>query len=140
MTSNSIIRQVFGNREYRNAKQPWRMAKRPRLVGDSLRIDPVKEHLSYDIPSRRGWYGQYYPALSLTLAVRLKNPSEHATFLINGGNVLLLKQNLGHTTLAMVDRYVHLATTKVALLSRDYSPLDRLNIRGLRRGGNRRRG
>lgn len=52
-------------------------------------------------------------------------------FLINGGNVLLLKQNLGHTTLAMVDRYVHLATSRVAILSRDYSPLDRLNIRGL---------
>ncbi len=57
-------------------------------------------------------------------------------FLINGGNVLLLKQNLGHTTLAMVGRYVHLATSKVAILSRSYSPLDRLNIRGLRRGGN----
>jgi len=56
-------------------------------------------------------------------------------FLINGGNVLLLKQNLGHTTLAMVDRYVHLATSKAAILSRSYSPLDRLNIRGLRRGG-----
>ena len=61
-------------------------------------------------------------------------------FLINGGNVLLLKQNLGHTTLAMVDRYVHLATSKAALLSRSYSPLDRLNIRGLRRGGNGDRG
>lgn len=57
-------------------------------------------------------------------------------FLVNGGNVLLLKQNLGHTTLAMVDQYVHLATSKAALLSRSYSPLDRLNIRGLRRGGN----
>jgi hypothetical protein len=57
-------------------------------------------------------------------------------FLINGGNVLLLKQNLGHTTLAMVDRYVHLATSKVAMLSRDYSPLDRLKVHSLRRGGN----
>jgi len=57
-------------------------------------------------------------------------------FLINGGNVLLLKQNLGHTTLAMVDRYVHLATSKAAILSRDFSPLDRLKIRGLHRGGN----
>ncbi len=57
-------------------------------------------------------------------------------FLIKSGNVLLLKQNLGHTTLAMVDRYVHLATSKVAVLSRSYSPLDKLNIRGLRRGGN----
>jgi len=60
-------------------------------------------------------------------------------FLINGGNVLLLKQNLGHTTLIMVDRYVHLATSKVALLSRNYSPLDKLNIRGLRRSGNRKK-
>jgi len=60
-------------------------------------------------------------------------------FLINGGNVLLLKQNLGHTTLAMVDRYVHLATSKAALLSRNFSPLDRLNIRGLRRRGNSRK-
>ncbi len=61
-------------------------------------------------------------------------------FLVNGGNVLLLKQNLGHTTLAMVDRYVHLATSRVALLSRSFSPLDRLNIRGLRRGRNREKG
>jgi site-specific recombinase XerD len=60
-------------------------------------------------------------------------------FLINGGNVLLLKQNLGHTTLVMVDRYVHLATSKAAILSRNYSPLDRINIRSLRRGGNRNR-
>jgi site-specific recombinase XerD len=55
-------------------------------------------------------------------------------FLINGGNVLLLKQNLGHTTLDMVDRYVHLATSKVAILNKTYSPMDRLGIRGLRQG------
>ena len=61
-------------------------------------------------------------------------------FLVNGGNVLLLKQNLGHTTLAMVDRYVHLATSKAALLSRNFSPLDRMNIRGLRRRGNGKKG
>jgi site-specific recombinase XerD len=61
-------------------------------------------------------------------------------FLITGGNVLLLKQNLGHTTLAMVDRYVHLAMSKAAVLSRDFSPLDRMNIRGLRRGRRRNNG
>jgi len=55
-------------------------------------------------------------------------------FLLNGGNVLLLKQNLGHTTLAMVDRYVHLASARAAVASRDFSPLDRMNIRTLRRG------
>jgi site-specific recombinase XerD len=54
-------------------------------------------------------------------------------FLVNGGNVLILKQNLGHTTLSMVDHYVHLATSKVAVLSRDFSPLDRTTIPGLLR-------
>ena len=57
-------------------------------------------------------------------------------FLINGGNVLLLKLNPGHTTSVMVDHYVHLATSKAALLSRSFSPLDNMAIRGLYRGGN----
>jgi site-specific recombinase XerD len=60
-------------------------------------------------------------------------------FLVNGGNVLLLKQNLGHTTLTMVDHYVHLATSRVAILSREFSPLDKLGLRGMRRGENRAR-
>lgn len=61
-------------------------------------------------------------------------------FLLNGGNVLLLKQNLGHTTLTMVNRYVHLATSKAVLLSRSFSPLDRMNLKSLRHRGNTRIG
>jgi integrase/recombinase XerC/integrase/recombinase XerD len=57
-------------------------------------------------------------------------------FLINGGNVLLLKQNLGHSSLTMVDRYVHLATSRAALMSKGFSPMDKLNIRGLHRRRN----
>lgn len=76
----------------------------------------------------------------LRLHAHLCRHTYATNFLINGGNVLLLKQNLGHTTLVMVDRYVHLATSKVAVLSRSFSPLDRLNIRSLRRGGNGRKG
>ncbi len=56
-------------------------------------------------------------------------------FLLNGGNVIMLKQNLGHTTLSMVDHYVHIVTSRAALASKDFSPLDRLNLSGLRRVG-----
>ena len=47
-------------------------------------------------------------------------------FLLNGGAALLLKQLLGHTTLTMVDRYVHVSNMKAIEVSRDFSPLDRL--------------
>ncbi len=47
---------------------------------------------------------------------------------MNGGDVFSLKQNLGHTTLVMVEHYVHLASQRVALISRDFSPLDRHEV------------
>ena len=49
-------------------------------------------------------------------------------FLLNGGNVFLLQQSLGHTTLAMVQKYVHIATRTAAQVSQDFSPLDRLEM------------
>ena len=54
-------------------------------------------------------------------------------YLVNGGDVFSLKQNLGHTTLAMVEHYVHLASQRIALISRDFSPLDRYEVPGKRR-------
>ena len=54
-------------------------------------------------------------------------------FLLNGGNVFLLQQNLGHTTLSMVQRYVHIASRTAAQASQEYSPLDRFEMRGTRR-------
>ncbi len=50
-------------------------------------------------------------------------------FLINGGDVFLLQQNLGHTTLEMVRRYVHLASRLAAIRSQSFSPLDRLDLK-----------
>ena len=47
-------------------------------------------------------------------------------FLLNGGDVFLLKQNLGHTSLAMVERYVHIASQMAAVASQAFSPLDRV--------------
>ena len=54
-------------------------------------------------------------------------------FLLNGGNVFLLQQNLGHTTLTMVQRYLHIANREAAVVSQDFSPLDRVEIRRPRR-------
>lgn len=59
-------------------------------------------------------------------------------FLIGGGNVLLLKQYLGHTSLKMVDHYVHLASKRAAIMARNFSPLDSVNVRGLRTQDGRR--
>ena len=47
-------------------------------------------------------------------------------FLLGGGNMLLLKACLGHTSMTMVDRYVHLASQEAIDLGRMYSPLDGL--------------
>ena len=49
-------------------------------------------------------------------------------FLLNGGNVFLLQQSLGHTTLAMVQNYVHIANRTAAQVSQEFSPLDRLEM------------
>lgn len=54
-------------------------------------------------------------------------------FLLNGGDVFLLKQNLGHKTLAMVEHYVHMASRDVAIRSQSFSPLDGFGGNGSRR-------
>ena len=54
-------------------------------------------------------------------------------FLLNGGDVFLLQQNLGHTSLEIVRRYVHLASRISAIRSQSFSPLDRLNVKESRR-------
>ena len=54
-------------------------------------------------------------------------------FLLNGGNVFLLQQSLGHTTLTMVQKYVHIANRLAAQVSQDFSPLDRLEMAATKR-------
>ncbi len=55
------------------------------------------------------------------------------SFLINGGDAFLLKQNLGHSTLSMVENYLHIASRLAAVRSQSFSPLDRLNVQRDRR-------
>ena len=51
-------------------------------------------------------------------------------FLLSGGSMLLLKACLGHTSMEMVDRYVHLASQQAIDLGRVHSPLDALEQGG----------
>ena len=55
------------------------------------------------------------------------------SYLVNGGNVFSLQQNLGHTSLEIVRRYVHLASRIAAVKTGSFSPLDRLNEKDERR-------
>jgi len=55
------------------------------------------------------------------------------SFLLNGGDVFMLKQNLGHSTLVMVEAYLHLASRRAAIRSQEFSPLDRFNPKDSRR-------
>ena len=54
-------------------------------------------------------------------------------FLLNGGDVFLLKQNLGHSSLFMVEHYMHIASQTAAIRSQSFSPLDRMNVKDSRR-------
>ena len=56
-------------------------------------------------------------------------------FMLNGGDSLVLRQNLGYTTLKMVETYVHLANSLATEASQQFSPLDSMDypiIRGRR--------
>jgi len=63
-------------------------------------------------------------------------------FLLHGGDVFSLQQILGHTTLEMVRHYVHLSEANIIGRHRQFSPMDRLSIKGnagrSRQGGNYR--
>jgi len=46
-------------------------------------------------------------------------------YLLNGGDIYSLKEILGHTTLEMVNHYLHFTSAQVTAQHRKYSPMDR---------------
>ena len=59
-------------------------------------------------------------------------------YLINGGDVMTLKNILGHTTLAVTQVYMHLADVHVQIQHAKFSPADRLVINNGRRKRSKR--
>ena len=49
-------------------------------------------------------------------------------YLINGGDMFTLQRILGHTTLAMVNHYVQLASSHVMVQYRRFSPMDAMGL------------
>jgi integrase/recombinase XerD len=60
-------------------------------------------------------------------------------FLTNGGDLRTLQLILGHESLVVTQRYLHFTDAHVQVQYQAYSPVDKLEISGLRRFGNKRR-
>jgi site-specific recombinase XerD len=48
------------------------------------------------------------------------------SYLVNGGDIFSLKAILGHTTLEMVNHYLHFTSAQIAVQHHKFSPMDRL--------------
>jgi len=47
-------------------------------------------------------------------------------YLLNGGDIFSLKEILGHTTLEMVNHYLHFTSAQIVVQHHKYSPMDKL--------------
>jgi site-specific recombinase XerD len=87
-------------------------------------------------PMTRSGLGQLVRKLGRKTGIEATRCSPHTCrhyfaveFLRAGGNLFTLKELLGHTTLAMVNRYVSLAQADLEAQHRQFSPADRLKKR-----------
>ena len=51
-------------------------------------------------------------------------------YLMNGGDVFSLREILGHTTLEMVNHYVHFTSSQITTQHHKYSPMDKFYGKG----------
>ena len=87
-------------------------------------LDPITDNtikqLFRKLKDRTGIRRLYPHLLRHTFATR---------YLENGGNIYSLQQILGHSSLEMVKRYLHLATTRIRTDFGKFSPLDNLQLK-----------
>ena len=51
---------------------------------------------------------------------------------VHGGDVISLQRKLGHSSLMMTDRYVHLASDQAAIIQERVAPMDKLDVKPMR--------
>ena len=51
-------------------------------------------------------------------------------YLLNGGDIFSLREILGHTTLEMVNHYLHFTSSQITAQHHKYSPMDRIQEQG----------
>jgi len=51
-------------------------------------------------------------------------------YLMNGGDIFSLREILGHTTLDMVNHYLHFTSSQITTLHQKYSPMDKFFYKG----------
>ncbi len=54
-------------------------------------------------------------------------------YLVHGGDAISLLHKLGHSGLDMTNRYVHFASAQLAAIQERVSPMDKLEIKAMRR-------
>ena len=60
------------------------------------------------------------------LHIHLCRHSFSINYLLNGGDIFSLREILGHTTLEMVNHYLHFTRSQLTAQHHKYSPMDRL--------------
>jgi len=104
----------------------------PEYDTKSLFINKNKEPLTYD--SVKMLFSRLSKSLDIDrLHPHLLRHTFATQYLINGGDTFSLQQILGHTSLEMVRRYSHLASSHLLNTHRKYSPIDNHNMFRLNR-------